>query len=40
MTKETLGFIGVGDMGGKTKRITEEETAQELWRQILLGAGA
>ena len=32
--------FGVGDMGSKTKRVTEEETALELWRQILLGTGA
>ncbi len=32
--------FGVGDMGVKTKRFTEEETTFELWRRLLLGQGA
>ncbi|MEM7765676.1 MAG: DUF1501 domain-containing protein [Pseudomonadota bacterium] len=32
--------FGVGDMGVKTKRVNEELTVLELWRQILLGVGA
>jgi len=32
--------FGVGDMGEKTKRANEQETANQLWRQVLLGQGA